>query len=144
MASDLPKVIIPREEYDKMLSHAVSEKPAEACGLLGGYAENDGQIIISKVYLLDNDDKSAEHFTIVPEQHLATVKDMRSLGLSPVGNWHSHPNTPSRPSDEDIRLAYDKNAVYMILSLAETEPVLNAFRIANKNAVKLTLIITED
>ena len=144
MDSTLPTVIISRSEYDKMLSHAVSERPAEACGLLGGYVNQDRRIIIAKVYLLDNIDKSAQHFTIDPSQHLTAVKDMRAVGLTPIGNWHSHPNTPSRPSAEDIRLAYDKNAVYMILSLAESEPVLNAYRIENQNAVKMELKITEN
>ena len=57
-------------------------------------------------------------------------KDMRANGLVPLGNWHSHPESPSRPSDEDKRLAYDSKASYMILSLMNIdEPVLNSFHI---------------
>jgi len=47
----------------------------------------------------------------------------------PLGNFHSHPSTPARPSMEDIRLAYDPSASYLILSLAEEVPVLKAFGI---------------
>ena len=62
---------------------------------------------------------------------LAAVKDMRANGWEPLGNWHSHPASPSRPSEEDRRLAYDSLARYLILSLQELEqPVLKAFRIA--------------
>jgi proteasome lid subunit RPN8/RPN11 len=49
-----------------------------------------------------------------------------------LGNWHSHPGTPSRPSAEDVSLAYDPYASYLILSLeAPQVPNLNAFRIQN-------------
>ena len=52
-----------------------------------------------------------------------------------VGNWHSHPASPSRPSQEDLRLAFDPSILYFILSLAGEQPVLNAFRI-EKGEVK--------
>ena len=55
--------------------------------------------------------------------------DMRANGLKPLGNWHSHPSSPSRPSVEDIRLAFDSKASYLILSLMADYPVLNSFHI---------------
>ena len=65
-----------------------------------------------------------------PREQLAAVKDMRANGIVPLGNWHSHPESPSRPSDEDKRLAYDKTASYMILSLMDKNtPVLKSFKI---------------
>ena len=56
-----------------------------------------------------------------PKEHLASIKDIRAKGLKPLGNWHSHPESPSRPSQEDKRLAYDSSASYLILSLQERE-----------------------
>jgi proteasome lid subunit RPN8/RPN11 len=65
-----------------------------------------------------------------PKEQLASIKDMRAKGYVQFGNWHSHPESPSRPSEEDKRLAYDSKADYLILSLMEREnPVLNAFLI---------------
>ena len=62
---------------------------------------------------------------------------MRDEGLSPLGNWHSHPETPSRPSEEDKRLANDSRASYLILSLAEEDnPVLNAFHVEGPEGEK--------
>ena len=40
-------------------------------------------------------------------------------------------------------LAYDKHAVHMILSLAEKEPILNAFHIENGEVRKEFLKIVE-
>ena len=62
---------------------------------------------------------------------------MRANGLRPLGNWHSHPESPSRPSEEDKRLANDSGASYLILSLMEEDdPVLNAFHIESAGGEK--------
>ena len=134
---------ISRADFQKMLDRAVSELPNEACGLIAGKIEG-GDKLIEKVYLLTNIDKSNEHFSLDPKEQLAAIKDMRAAGLSPLGNWHSHPESPSRPSDEDKRLAYDKNASYMILSLMDRDnPVLNSFHIEGDEAAKEELIIED-
>lgn len=130
-----------KSDFEKILAHAESELPNEACGLIGGVVEN-GVKIIKKVYLLTNIDHSNEHFSLDPKEQLAAVKDMRAQGISPLGNWHSHPESPSRPSEEDKRLAYDSKASYMILSLMNRdEPVLNSFKISGSDAEKEELVI---
>lgn len=130
-----------KANYRIILDHAVSELPNEACGLIAGKIEGNDKLI-EKVYLLTNIDHSNEHFSLDPKEQLSAVKDMRSNGLVPLGNWHSHPESPSRPSDEDKRLAYDKTASYMILSLMEREnPVLNSFHIEGDEASREELII---
>ena len=120
---------ISENDYKKIIAHAESVLPEEACGLIAGEITDDGKII-KKVYLLTNIDHSNEHFSLDPKEQLAAIKDMRANGLLPLGNWHSHPESPSRPSEEDKRLAYDSKASYLILSLLDREnPVLNSFRI---------------
>ena len=113
-------------DFDAIVAHARAALPNEACGLIAGNMVNDTKTI-DKIYLLSNVDNSPEHFSIDPKEQLAAVKDMRANGISPLGNFHSHPSTPARPSDEDIRLSYDVKASYLILSLAEEKPVLRAF-----------------
>lgn len=144
MDSKREEVRLYRREYEKMLAEAESKSPKEACGLIAGIIPDTGIKTITRVYILTNTDQSAEHFSLDPREQLAAVKDMRSRGLKPLGNWHSHPATPSRPSEEDKRLAYDRNAVYMILSLAAEEPVLNAFHVEGTEARKEHLRIVEE
>ena len=137
------KITLPRAEYEKMLAHARNNLPEEACGLIAG-TQNESGKQIQKVFLLTNTDHSDEHFTIDPNEHLAAVKEMRAAGLVPLGNWHSHPESPSRPSDEDKRLAYDSRASYLILSLMDRDaPVLNAFHVENGTSSKEELLITD-
>lgn len=130
-----------RSDYEKILAHALSKLPNEACGLIGGIIEGEDKIV-KKVYLLTNTDKSNEHFSLDPKEQLAAIKDMRAEGITPLGNWHSHPESPSRPSEEDKRLAYDRSASYMILSLMyKSAPVLKSFMIHGSEAVTEELII---
>lgn len=130
-----------KTDYEKIVAHAVKELPNEACGLIGGTINGDSKKI-EKVYLLTNIDHSNEHFSLDPKEQLAAIKDMRQNGLVPLGNWHSHPESPSRPSDEDKRLAYDSKASYMILSLMDRQnPVLNSFKITGDTAEKEELVI---
>ena len=130
------KLTIGRNEYNRMVEYALSLRPDEACGLIAGSIGEDGEKRIEKVYCLTNTDHTSEHFSIDPREQLASVKDMRKSGLVPLGNWHSHPETPSRPSEEDIRLAVDRNASYLILSLMDEAPVLNAFRIETDENIR--------
>ena len=130
-----------KSDFEKILAHAVKELPDEACGLIAGTVEG-GDKKIKRVYLLTNIDHSNEHFSLDPKEQLEAIKDMRQNGFVPLGNWHSHPESPSRPSDEDKRLAYDSKASYMILSLMDREnPVLNSFKITGDTAEKEELII---
>jgi proteasome lid subunit RPN8/RPN11 len=118
-----------KSDYDKILAHAKENLPEEACGLIAGVKDGDTKEI-KKVYLLTNIDHTNEHFSMDPKEQLAAVKDMRANGLTPLGNWHSHPESPARPSEEDKRLAYDPTVNYLILSLMNLdEPVLKAFDI---------------
>lgn len=131
------RITITKADFESIYTYALSELPDEACGLVAGTDLEDGTREIRKVYLLTNTDHTNEHFSIDPREQLRAVRDMRAQGLIPLGNWHSHPETPSRPSEEDKRLANDKKATYLILSLQERDkPVLNAFHIETINGEK--------
>ena len=135
-------ITLKRKDYDSIVEYAIKQLPAEACGLIAGTVDGSGDKAVVKVYLLTNTDNSNEHFSMDPKEQLQAVKNMRANGLAPLGNWHSHPETPSRPSEEDKRLAYDSTASYMILSLADRKnPVLNSFHIEGTESTKEDLII---
>ncbi len=118
-----------KSDYDKMLKHCEDGLPNESCGLLAGTVEGEIKTV-TKIYLLTNIDASNEHFSMDPKEQFAALKDARANGVEIIGNFHSHPESPSRPSEEDKRLAYDPSIEYLILSLQEADnPVLKAFGI---------------
>ena len=128
-------VILQKADYEKILKHCIDGLPNESCGLIAGEIEGDVKEI-KKVYLLTNIDASNEHFSMDPKEQLAAVKDARANGLTMLGNFHSHPESPSLPSEEDKRLAYDSTAEYMILSLMEQDnPVLKSFGVDKEKNV---------
>ena len=126
--------------YDEIVQYAKEHLPEESCGLIAGEIDGDNKTI-RKVYFLENTDHAEDHFTLNPKEQLEAVKDMRKNGYKPLGNWHSHPSSPSRPSVEDIKLAYDKGASYMIVSFLTKAPVINSFHIENDQYEKEDLRI---
>lgn len=129
-----------KSDYEKILNYCIEGLPNESCGLLGGTVEGNVKTV-SKVYLLTNTDASNEHFSMNPKEQFAALKDARSNGLSIIGNFHSHPESPSRPSEEDKRLAYDSTIEYLILSLMDMEnPVLKAFGVDKDKNVTIHAI----
>lgn len=138
------KLRLGKGNYDKILAHCKQGLPNESCGLLAGTVEGDVKTV-TKVYLLTNIDASNEHFSMDPKEQLAALKDARANGVNIIGNFHSHPESPSRPSEEDKRLAYDSTIEYLILSLQDIgNPILKAFGIdKDKNVTVHEIEITE-
>lgn len=101
----------------KIIEHAKKDTPVEACGYLAG---REGEIL--KQYPMNNIDKSNEHFSMDPKEQFEVVKKARNEGLDILAVYHSHPDTPARPSAEDIKLAFDPNILYVIVSLASGKP----------------------
>lgn len=134
-------IILSKTQYTEILTYSLKQLPNEACGLLGGRLEGDKKIV-EKVYLLTNIDNSPEHFSMEPKEQFMAVKDMRKNGWELLGNFHSHPESPARPSEEDKRLAFDTEASYLILSLLDQEnAVLKSFKILKDEVSEQKLII---
>jgi len=127
----------------QIIAYSIKGLPNESCGLLGGIIDGDAKMV-KRVYLLRNIDKNPEHFSMDPAEQFKAIGDMRKNGWVLMGNFHSHPASPSRPSAEDIRFAFDANLSYAILSLENIKnPVFNSFIIKDNNILKEQLIILE-
>ncbi len=114
---------MPRRIYQQLLDHARHEYPLEACGLLAG---RDAAVRV--YYPMTNTDASGEHFMMDPKEQFAAVKAIRQTGRRLLAIFHSHPETPARLSDEDIRLALTPGVAHVILSLQQQHsPSIRAF-----------------
>jgi proteasome lid subunit RPN8/RPN11 len=92
---------------------------------------------------LTNADASPEHFSMVPAEQFAALKDMRANGIEMLAAWHSHPATPARMSAEDLRLAHAPGLIHVILSLAiPGQPQIRAFTVQDGSAQEVDLTIT--
>jgi proteasome lid subunit RPN8/RPN11 len=117
---------IPESIVKAIINQARGELPNEACGLLTGNGD-----VVKKSYAMINTDNSPEHFSFDPKEQFAVLKESRAKGQKIIANYHSHPETPARPSEEDLRLALDPDIIYIIISLAAVDPDIKAFYIVN-------------
>ena len=122
---------ISKEIIDELIAQAEKDAPDESCGYLLGTADGN----VTENYWMENIDHSSEHFSFAPKDQFAALRYAREKGLKILANWHSHPASPSRPSQEDLRLANDPTIRYAILSLLDGEPKLNSFKILNGEVV---------
>ena len=127
---------ITQEVIHHIFEQAQKGLPNEICGFLAG----QGQRVL-KNYPLFNIDQSPEHFSMDPKEQIKKMKGIRSESLSLLACYHSHPSTPARPSDEDIRLAYDPNISYVIISLKDSVPVIRSFKIKNYEVEQEDIVI---
>lgn len=119
---------INKNVIEALFDHAQREMPCEACGYLAAKNET-----IIKQYTLTNLDRANDHFSMDPREQFAAIQNMRSRGLQLAAVYHSHPETPARPSQEDIRLAFDPQISYVIVSLAKPEATIKSFKIHQGN-----------
>lgn len=118
---------IPETIHQAVVDHARSGFPLEVCGILGG----SGGVVTSH-YPMTNTDASNEHFMMDPKEQFAVVKALRAAGEEMLAIYHSHPESPARPSQEDIRLALTPNVCHLIVSVMDREaPVAKAFKISD-------------
>jgi [CysO sulfur-carrier protein]-S-L-cysteine hydrolase len=121
---DTYSLTLTKEIADKMTAHARAGLPNEACGYLGG--AND---TVTTFYPMTNVDASPEHFSFDPKEQFAVLKEARNKKEELIGVYHSHPETPARLSEEDIKLFNDSNPTYVIVSLKDAEPSINGFKV---------------
>lgn len=129
---------IPENIVAELRAAARAHAPLETCGLLAGTADR-----VTKFYPLTNADAAPEHFSMVPAEQFAAIKDMRRNGARMLAIWHSHPASPARMSAEDLRLALTPGVAYVITSLAVPEAVaLRAFGVREgvPEEIPLTII----
>jgi len=137
-------LVLNREDWQTIIKHALAGWPNEACGLLAGEVEGEHKKV-RQVYLLTNLDQSPEHFSMDPVEQFAAVREMRRHGWVMLGNFHSHPASPARPSAEDMRLAFDPAMSYVIVSLqAKEKPIAKSFRIKDGTAAEEVLLIRDN
>ena len=117
---------LPLALHDQMVAHCLTGLPEEACGLLGG---DPGSGHVYRCYPTDNLAASAKLYTVDPREHLRADRDAEGAGLSIIGVFHSHTHTDAYPSPTDVAQAPDPGWHYVLISLADIQPVVRSYRI---------------
>ncbi|UFS69167.1 M67 family metallopeptidase [Geomonas sp. RF6] len=130
---------IPSQILEAIIARSQEGFPLEVCGILSGV---DGLVLGH--HPMTNMDASNEHFTMDPKEQFAVVKELRRKGWDMVAIYHSHPESPARPSEEDIRLALTPHVSHLIVSLMDREaPVAKSFKITDGVVEPEEMVVTE-
>ena len=97
--------------------HGVRDYPYECCGLLLGRYESDAKVVNETYPISNAREESAKRnrFLIEPVELMRGEKYARSKELEVVGFYHSHPDSPARPSQYDLEHAWPTYS-YIIVS----------------------------
>ena len=100
--------------------HGVRDYPHECCGLLLGRFEADTKLVNETYPISNAREESAKRnrFLIEPAELMRGEKYARSKELEVVGFYHSHPDSPARPSQYDLEHAWPTYS-YIIVSTSD-------------------------
>lgn len=118
---------IAREMIDELVAHARDDLPNECCGMV---AAKDGEAV--KVFRAANAEASPLRYGIEPRDQYRIMMEIEERGWGLGAIYHSHTESPAYPSQTDVNLAFYPDALYIIVSLADSDdPDARAFRIVD-------------
>jgi len=129
--------------FDEIVAHAREEAPDEACGLISG---KEGRPVT--VHRMRNADESPTTYRFEPKEQYRVMSEIEDEGLDIYAIYHSHTRTEAYPSATDRARAHMQDPAtreltawfpgtrYLIVSLADTEPVLRGYRFEDGQPVE--------
>jgi [CysO sulfur-carrier protein]-S-L-cysteine hydrolase len=124
-----------------MIDHARAEYPNEMCGLIvgDGLPADGGRAL--RWEPTRNRAASPMRYDIHPDDLLRLTIATEKADEEFWAIVHSHTHSPARPSSTDIGLAFYPDAIYLLVSLAENEPAVAAWRIVDGTVYPVELIV---
>lgn len=132
---------LPPEIVTRIVEHAAANPRHEVCGILGG----SDRIIHSALPLENIDSKPDSRYSASPHSLLRAYRQLDDANEQVIGTYHSHPFSPPRPSDQDIRDMRQQlpGKILVIVSLQGSKPVLSAWKIDPDRVVSIELITSQ-
>jgi len=98
--------------------HGRESYPEECCGALIG---RDGSVV--EAMRLPNlmGEEARQHFLVGPVEYQVAEKRATEMGGKLMGFYHSHPDHPARPSQNDLEQAWP-TFLYVILAVQNGKP----------------------
>ena len=127
---------IARELYQQIVRQAEAEAPNECCGMI---ASRDGEAVA--VHPAVNQAASPLRYEIdgVEQYRIQMAIDDAGLDLGAI--YHSHTRSAPYPSQTDINLAFYPDALYIIVSVAGSEPEVRAYTIRDGRVAEADLTV---
>jgi [CysO sulfur-carrier protein]-S-L-cysteine hydrolase len=137
-------VALSAELVQALIDHARTEYPNEMCGVIVGDrpAAEGGRALRWKP--ARNRAASPMRYDIHPDDLYRLTVETDDAGEVFWAIVHSHTHSAPRPSLTDIGLAFYADALYLLVSLADPEPALAAWRIVGGEVFPVELTVSAD
>jgi proteasome lid subunit RPN8/RPN11 len=131
-------VRIARALLDEIIAHAREEAPNECCGMVGA---SDGRAV--SVHRARNKHASPLRYEIADEDATRIFFALDDAGEDVGAIYHSHTRSAPIPSQTDVNLANPLlgEVVYIIVGVAEAEPDVRAWHIADGQFSPAELVV---
>ncbi len=108
--------------YDIMTEDAIGSYPDECCGFFFGEEDASGNRAITHVLVVNNakEGDKKRRFEISPKDYMKAERFAEDNSLQLLGVYHSHPNHPAIPSEQD-RLSAQPYFSYIIIAVFNKE-----------------------
>jgi len=144
------RAALPAAIRDALVAHARAELPNEACGLIAGTAPAAEGGTATRWHATRNRAASPLRYEIHPDDLLRVSLTIDDADGVIWGIVHSHVRSPARPSPTDVGLAFYPDALYLLVSLAESEAdpatgaeSVRAWRILDGSLFEVALAIAD-
>jgi len=134
-------VELPATMVQALVDHARAEYPNEMCGVIFGDRPAAAGGVPLRWEPTRNQAASPLRYEIHPDDLLRLTIETENAGEEFWAIAHSHTHSPPRPSLTDVGLAFYPDAIYLLVSLAEDEPALAAWRIVDGEIHPVELIV---
>lgn len=134
-------ITLSAEMVQALIDHARAEYPNEMCGvIIGDKPAADGGRPL-RWEPARNKAASPLRYEIHPDDLLRLTIETDDADQAFWAIVHSHTHSPARPSQTDTGLAVYPDAIYLLVSLAEEQPVLAAWRILDGEMFPVELTV---
>ena len=116
---------IPQPLLTSITEAAEAAYPLECCGLLVGRGEAEGDVpgdvLVTRVEASPNRSEGdrRQSFLVDPKIQFDLMRELDGGPERIIGNFHSHPDHPARPSDRDLRSVFYPEHVWVIVAVED-------------------------
>ncbi len=115
-------ILIPEPLLQHIYKDAEASYPEECCGLLAGNTNGD-QVTVSRIAPSANVAASRhDRFEVDPKVRFELMRELGQLGGDGgaehiIGHYHSHPDHGAVPSAHDLKMAFEPDLLWLIVSV---------------------------
>ena len=148
----MSRIYMSESQRRRMVEQLEAAYPHEGAGFLFGHlvegyiAATD--VVIDEVIPVDNtsvDEEKHRRFVVRPQDWMRFEDEADERGLTLIGCYHSHPDSPADPSEFDRAHSYP-NFLYIIVSVAMGRAgEINCYELSREGSLKhITAVVPDD